>query len=56
MTVYLGKDRKCMTPSMTATQATGTGLAARTEHVRHKLNVDNFFSSQVLFDDLLTKQ
>jgi hypothetical protein len=37
MTVYLGKDRKRVTPSMTATHATVTGLAARTEHLGHKL-------------------
>jgi hypothetical protein len=55
MTVYLGKDRKCVTPSMTVTQANVTGLAARIEHVRHKLYNDNFFSSQALFDDLRTK-
>jgi hypothetical protein len=40
MTVYLGKDRKCATPSMTATQATVAGLAARNEHVRQKLYMD----------------
>ena len=37
-TMYLGKDRKCVTPSLTATtHATVPGLAARIEHVEHKL-------------------
>ena len=54
MTMYLRKDRKCATPTMTATHATVTGLAARTEHVGHKLYMNNFFSSPALFDDLHT--
>jgi hypothetical protein len=45
MTVYLGKDRKHVTSSMTATHANVSGLAARIEHVGHKLYVDNFISS-----------
>jgi hypothetical protein len=32
-TMYLGKDRKRVTPSMTATHVTVTGLEARIEHV-----------------------
>jgi hypothetical protein len=40
---------------MTATHATVTGLAARIEHVGHKLYMDNFVSSPALFDDLHTK-
>jgi hypothetical protein len=55
MSIFLDKDRKCMTPSMTATQATVTGLAARIEHVRDMLYMDNFFSSQALFGDLHTE-
>jgi hypothetical protein len=55
MTVYSGNDRKCRTSSMTATQATVIGLAAGIEYVRQKLYMDNFFSSQALFDDLHTK-
>jgi hypothetical protein len=55
MTVYLGKDRKHVTPSMTATYANVTGLTVRTEHVGHRLYVDNFFSSPALVDDLHTK-
>jgi len=54
ITVYLHKDRKRVTPSMTATHATVTGLAARIEHVGHKLYTDNFVSSPALFDDLHT--
>ena len=49
MTVYLGKDRKRVTPSMTTTHATVTGLAARIEHSGHKLYIDSFFSSPLLF-------
>jgi hypothetical protein len=56
MTVYSGKDRKCETPSLTSTQTTVTGLAARNEQVRHKLYMDNFFLSRALFDDLHTKK
>jgi len=52
--VYLPKDRKRVTPSMRATHVTVTGLAARIEHVGHKLYIDNFVSSP-LCDDLHTK-
>jgi hypothetical protein len=55
MTVYSGNDRKCPTPSLTATQTTATGLAARNEHVRHELYMDNFFLSRALFDLHTTK-
>jgi hypothetical protein len=40
---------------MTATLATVTGLAARKEHVGHKLYMHNFFSSLALFDNLHMK-
>ena len=52
--MYLDKERKCATPSMTATHATVTGLAARTEHVGHKLYMNSFSSSPALFDNLHT--
>jgi hypothetical protein len=55
MTVYLGKDRKHATPSMTVTHATVTGLAARSGHVGHKVYMGNFFSSLASFDYLHTK-
>ena len=54
MIAYLGKDRKHVTPSMTATHATVTGLAARSGHVGHTLYIGNFFSSPASFDDLHT--
>jgi hypothetical protein len=37
MSVYLGRDRKYATASMTATHATVTGLTTRTENSGHKL-------------------
>jgi len=55
MTVYLGKDGKHVTPSMTATHANVTRLTARIEHVGHKLYIGNFFPSPASFDDLHTK-
>jgi hypothetical protein len=54
MTVCLGKDRKHTTPS-TATHVSVRGLAARIEHVGHKLYMGSFLSSLALFDDLHTK-
>jgi hypothetical protein len=56
MTMYLGKDRNCAIPSMTATHATVKGLTARIEHLGHKLYMGNFFSSPASFDDLHTKK
>jgi hypothetical protein len=53
--MYLGKDRKHVTSSMTVTHATVAGLAARIEHVGHRLYMDSFFSFPALFDDLHTK-
>jgi len=53
MTVCACKDRKCATPSMTATHATVTELTARIENVQHKLYMDNFFSFPL--DNLHTK-
>jgi hypothetical protein len=55
MTMHLGKDRKCATPSMTATHASVTGPAARNENVGHKFYMDSFLSFPALFDDLHTK-
>jgi hypothetical protein len=53
--VYLGKDRKHATATITATHTTVTGLTTRTENLGHKLDMHNFFSSPDLFDDLHTK-
>jgi hypothetical protein len=55
MTVYFGEDRKLVTPTMTATHATVTGLTGRIENLGHKLYMDIFFSSPELLDDLQTK-
>jgi hypothetical protein len=48
-TVHLGKYRKRANSSLTATNAIVTGLTARTEHVGHKMYLDDFFSSLALF-------
>jgi hypothetical protein len=56
MTVYLGKERKHVTTTMTATHAAVTPLnKARSENLGHKLYMDNLFSSPDLSDDLHTK-
>jgi hypothetical protein len=55
MTVYLGKDRKHATRTMTATHTTVIGLMRRTENAGHKLYMDNFFSPPELLDNLHTK-
>ena len=40
---------------MTVTHANVTGLAARIEHVGHKLYMDSYFSCSASFDNLRTK-
>jgi hypothetical protein len=55
MTVNLGKDRRCAFPSLPATHASVTGLAATIEHVGHNLYMDSFFSYPALFDNLNSK-
>jgi hypothetical protein len=55
MSVYLGKDRKHATATMTATHANVSGLTARIKNLGHKLYMDNVFSSPDLFDDLHMK-
>jgi hypothetical protein len=52
MTVYLGKERKCTSPLMTATDASLTRPATRIENVGHKFYMDQ--SSPWLFDDSCT--
>jgi len=56
MKVYLGKDRRRTAQHVTATHATVTELTRKIEGCGHKLYMDNFFSSPVLFDDLVKKQ
>jgi hypothetical protein len=53
MTVCACKDRKRVSPSMTATHATVTELTAMIQNVLHKLYMDNLFSSPL--DNLHTK-
>jgi hypothetical protein len=55
MRVYLGKDWKYATGTMTATHATWTGLPSTIKNGGHKLYTCNFFSSPDLFDDLHSK-
>jgi hypothetical protein len=42
MSVYLDKDRKRVTATMTANHATVSGLTTRIENLGHKLYMDNF--------------
>jgi hypothetical protein len=53
--VYLSKDGKHLTPSMTATHATVTRLTAMIEKVVNNVCADCCFLSTALFDDLHTK-
>jgi hypothetical protein len=55
MTVYLGRDWKCVTATVAATHTIYTELTARLENVGHKLLMDNFFLSHNLHDNLLVK-
>jgi hypothetical protein len=41
MTVYLGKDWKCVTATVTTTDTILTDLTARIENVGHKLVMDS---------------
>jgi len=52
MSVYLGKDSLSATDNMTAKHATVRHLTCRVEGLRHKIFMDNFFSSPELFNDL----
>ena len=53
MTAYLDDNKRCGTPSLTATHATVTRLTTRTENEGQKLYMNNI-SFPVLFDDLHT--
>ena len=52
MRVYLGGDSHSATDNMTATHAAVRHLTCTVEGLRHKIFMDNFFSSQRLFNDL----
>jgi hypothetical protein len=56
MKVLLGRDSRSATDDMTATHATARHLTCRVEVLRHKLLMDNFFSSPRLSDDLLRRK
>jgi hypothetical protein len=51
--MYLGRDWRHVTASMTATHATATGHTIRLEYMEH--NRDNFFTPPHLFGSLHTK-
>jgi len=48
MTVYLGKDRKHVTPSVTVIHPSVAGLATRIEHMGQELYVNIFFISIII--------
>jgi hypothetical protein len=52
MRMYLGRDSHSTTDSMTATNIIVRHLACRVEDLGHKIFVDHFFSSPILFDDM----
>jgi len=52
MRVYLGRDSHSATNDMSAINVTVRHLTCRVEGLRHKIFMDNFFSSQRLFDNL----
>lgn len=55
MTVYLANDRKCASPSVTATHWTSTGHTPRIRNVGHKTHTDNLFWFPHLFDEYILK-
>jgi len=52
MRVYVSRDSHSATDDMTATRTTVRHLTSRVEDLGHEIFIDNFFSSQRLFDDL----
>jgi len=56
MTMYLGKDRKHVIPSMTVTHASVAGLAARIGHMGHKLYMNFFFYFQCYLTMYILRQ
>jgi hypothetical protein len=55
MRIYLGKDMRNATQTMTATYATVRIVTQRADGIIHDIYMDNFFSSPDLFDDLPTR-
>jgi hypothetical protein len=55
MSVYLGRDRICVTATMTGTHVTVSRLTTRIEILGHKLYMDSFFSFPDLFYSLHRK-
>lgn len=56
MSVYLGKQKKLATKNVSSIHGTVLQLVRRVEGVGHKLYMDNYFSSPLLFDDLLERK
>jgi hypothetical protein len=55
MSVYLGKDRRCASSSMTTTHTTARRLTASLENAGHKLYTQNFLSPPTALDSFRTK-
>ena len=56
MYIYLGKQRLLATQEMSATHGTVLELVRSVEELGHKLNMDSYFSSPALFDDLFRRE
>ena len=56
MTVYLGKDRKYVTRSVTVTHASVAGLAARIGHTGHEVVHEHFFYFQLYLTMYILRQ
>jgi len=56
MSVYLGKQRLLATQEISATHGTVLELVRRVEGLGHKLYMDSYFLSPVLFDDPFGKK
>lgn len=56
MSVYSGQQSQLVDKNISATHALVLQLVRRIEGVGHKLYMDNYFSSPILFDDLLTRK
>lgn len=56
MQVYLGKQKEMANENVSAIHGTVLQLTRRVEGVGHKLFMDNYFSSPILYDDLFERK